>query len=105
MDNLEMREEAATLRRQAAALERAAKRKLPPKWKVGMRVRYLRAGEWTWNKGTLATITKLDHNFKDCAADVYQVFWTSPVGAPGLSWWTTPEDVEWVPEKKGSPHA
>lgn len=88
---------AKELRAEAERLEKEAfdTRTLPPKWKIGMRVRFLRPKEWAWSAGSEATVTRLSPECRDRAASEYQVFWTSPDGG-GATWWTTPSDVEWV---------
>lgn len=98
MDN--RMERAAKLRAEADRLEREAGRKLPKKWEVGMRVRFLRDSEWTWGAGSEATVVELRDEYEGRPGDQYQVFYTSPDPIEGSSyhpiWWTTPDDVELV---------
>lgn len=86
----ELREEAHRLE-----VEAHAERPLPKKWEVGMRVRFLRDSEWAWSKGSEATVVTLSEDCKDRKGGEYQVFWTEPDGG-GATWWTTPDDVEFV---------
>jgi len=88
-------ERAKELRDEADRLEAEAVRLMPGKWKVGMRVRFLRHKEWAWSKGAEATVIKLDKSCNGRRGDEYQVFWTEPDGG-GATWWTTPDDVELV---------
>jgi len=96
-------EQAKKLRKEADRLEAEASRKLPKKWKIGMRVRYLRDKEWAWSRGDQATVVKLDSKFKNKKGDEYQVFWTTPDGwkERGSRFWTTPDDVELVDQDEG----
>lgn len=91
-------ERARALRDIADKLEREAFRKLPEKWKVGMRVRFLSTKEWAWNAGSEATVIKLSEDCKYRLGHEYQVFWTQPDSRNAI-WWTTPEDVELVTDR------
>jgi hypothetical protein len=75
-------------------------RKLPPRWKKGMAVRYLDDSDWAWSKGTTAYV--VDHRDAPTRpGSEYQVFYTGPYYPRRDSdpiFWTTPNDVEWVPE-------
>lgn len=95
MDRLKKAKE---LREEARRLEVEAARPLPDKWKIGMRVRFLRGSEWTWGVGTEATVVKLSPECARRKGSEYQVFWTSPDDG-GAIWWTTPDDVELVATK------
>ena len=88
---------AVELRKEALKLERAAfaERPLPDKWKVGMRVRFLRGQEWAWSAGSEAIIVELSPACKNQRANEYQVFWTRPDNNYAI-WWTTPDAVELV---------
>lgn len=83
------------LREEADRLEREANRPMPEKWKHGMRVRFLHNKDFAWQAGSEATIIRLSKECHQRKASEYQVFWTEPDGG-GASWWTTPDDVEWV---------
>ena len=92
MEKLEI---AAELRAEADKLEKQATRKLPKKWRVGQRVRFLEHKEWAWSKGSEATVVELSKVYTGRSGDEYQVFWTSPDGSSS-KWWTTPDDVELI---------
>lgn len=80
-------ERAKELREEADRLEAEAARKLPEKWKIGMRVRFLHDKDWAWKAGQEATVVKVREDQK--------VFWTVPdSGTRNATWWTTPDDVE-----------
>lgn len=89
--------QAQLLRVEADRLEQEHfnERSLPPKWKVGMRVRFITDSEWGWAKGEEATIRQLRGECHTRQANEYQVFWTEP-DKGGARWWTTPADVEWI---------
>lgn len=89
---------AKALREEAQKLEAEDARLLPTKWKIGMRVRFLRHKEWAWSSGLEATVVKLSNECKHKNGRDYQVFWTEPDGG-GAIWWTTPDDVELVQQK------
>lgn len=91
-------ERAKQLRKEADQLEKEAVRNLPDKWEVGMRVRYLRSEDWTWSKGSEGIVNSLREECADRKGYEYQVFYTSPLSAKDGSptWWTTPDDVEFI---------
>lgn len=94
----ELASEAAALRAQAFT-----ERPLPKKWAKGQKVRYIRdsSGGWSFTRGGLGVIHRIDPRTKDRLASEYVLFWTHPLdpnGEPnkGISWWTTSDDVELV---------
>ena len=95
MDNKERMERVLKLRAKADGLESQITRKLPDKWEVGQRVRFIRDMEWACDKGSEATINEIRYEDKGKSACEYQVFWTSPDDREA-TWWTTPDDVELV---------
>lgn len=74
----------------------------PPKWKVGMKVRYRDDAEFGWAKGQYGVINELRKEYRGKAGNEYQVFYTHPMHGDkvykGASYWTTPADVDWVQE-------
>lgn len=95
---------AAELEAEAAKLRQEAfnERPLPDVWRVGQIVRTLSDKEFAWGKGALMYINEIRSEYKGTPADRYQVFYTSFVGKDKSSgtFWTTPEDVEFVSEAK-----
>lgn len=90
-----MRERAARLEAEAAALRKRAfdDRPLPDFWRVGQRVRLIKDKEWAYPAGTEVEVVKVRD--PDTPAKEYQVFWTSTNHGKEL-YWTTPDEVELV---------
>ncbi len=80
--------------------EAHAERPLPEFWRVGMRIRYITHSRWGWDKGTTGVIIRTRDYDKDTPADKYQVFYTNSTGEDHPSLWTTPDDVELIPEEE-----
>ena len=89
---------ARALRAEAELLEKEAARLLPKKWKIGMRVRFIRDKEWAWCAGAEATVVKLSPECHETEGNKHQVFWTTPDSGYGI-YWTTPNDVELISAK------
>jgi hypothetical protein len=90
---------AAKLRKQADEMEARANRKLPHKWEIGMKVRYVTSQEWAWSKGDTAYIVEFKDKERKLAHE-YQVFYTSPKIDGNTMMWTDPDDVEWIEDNE-----
>ncbi len=73
-------------------------RPLPKVWRVGMRIRYITHSQWGWDKGTTGVIIRTREEYRGKPAAEYQVFYTNSTGEDHPSLWTTPDDVELIPE-------
>lgn len=73
----------------------------PPKWEVGMKVRYRNDADWAWSKGAYGVINEIRKDYIGLPGNEYQVFYTHPMRGDKVykdaSYWTTPADVDWVP--------
>ncbi len=78
--------------------EAFAERRLPPVWKMGMRVRFLHDMEWFCDEGSTGVIVGLREDYRGKPAAEYQIFYTNLTGEEHPTFWTTPSDVEWIPE-------
>lgn len=75
----------------------------PPYWKVGMKVRFRESQEWAWSKGKFGVVNARRKECIKKPGSEYQVFYTHPLNQDGTvdtgySWWTTPNDVDWIDE-------
>ena len=73
-------------------------KELPKVWRVGMRIRYITHSQWGWDKGTTGVIIRTREEYRGKPAAEYQVFYTNSTGEDHPSLWTTPDDVELIPE-------
>lgn len=73
----------------------------PDRWKIGMRIRYVRDMEYGPSKGTTGRVIRLHDDHMDRPGAEYQVFWTRPdEDREGTTlFWTTPDDVELIEDQ------
>jgi hypothetical protein len=77
----------------------------PERWRLGMLVEYRATEDWKWGRGQRARVMSLDKELGDRPGSKYQVFMTSPIDkttgrlrSRGGTFWTTPDDVIYIPE-------